>query len=36
MAVKTKLGWLLSGPLKFEGKSFNSLEDSNVTFFATN
>ena len=32
VAVKTKLGWVLSGPLKFEGKSFNSPEDSTVNF----
>ena len=32
MAVKTKLGWVLSGPLKFEGTSFNSPEYSTVNF----
>ena len=34
MAVTTKLGWVLSGPLKFEGKSFNSPEDATVNFLS--
>ena len=32
VAVKTKLGWVLSGPLKFQGKSFDSFDNSNVNF----
>ena len=32
VAVKIKLGWVLSEPLKFEGKSFNSPKDSTVNF----
>ena len=32
VAVKIKLGWLLSGPLKLERKSFNSHEDYNGNF----
>ena len=32
VAVKIKLGWVLSGPLKLERKSFNSHEDSNGNF----
>ena len=35
VAVKIKLGWVLSGPLKLERKSFNSHEDSNGKIFAT-
>ena len=32
VAAKTKLGWVLSGQLKFEGKSFNSPEAYTVNF----
>ena len=32
VAVKTKLGWVLSGPLKVEGKSLDSFGNSNVNF----
>ena len=30
--MKTTLGWVLSGPLKFQGKSFDSFDHSNVNF----
>ena len=32
VAVKIKLGWVLSGPLKLKRKSFNSHEESNGNF----